>query len=101
MMTTWDPASKQPAVKFAAGRLHKVSAAWSAVAKVAGAAERAVARAGAAASAIASAIARPSGAAAERQRLPDYLGLLRLAHERFIEACDAASEHALNEGELS
>ncbi|WP_438001565.1 nitrate reductase [Sorangium sp. So ce185] len=100
-MTTWDPVSKQPAVKFAAARLQKVSAARSAAAKIAGAAERAVARAGAAASAVASAIARPSGDTAERQRLGDYLGLLRLAHERFIAACDAASAHELNEGELS
>jgi anaerobic selenocysteine-containing dehydrogenase len=92
-LTEWDPVSKQPSYKYAAVQVVKVGSGTvrDAVADAAGkAADRA--------SELADEVL--SAAHKERRHVPDYLALLRAAHEEFARACDEVKAQHLEESEV-
>lgn len=93
-MTAWDVVSKQPNFKHAAVKVARAGG-ESIVAKVVGAASHTAERVSELADLV------MGGTHPEpRSHLPDYLGLLRDAHEEFAAACDYLSSQHANEAEI-
>jgi anaerobic selenocysteine-containing dehydrogenase len=92
-LTGWDPVSKQPYYKFAAVQVRKAGEA-SLTDTITAAAGKAVDRAKEVTDKVLNA------AHVERVRVPDYLGLLRAAHEQFVKACQTVAGRHLEEPDV-